>query len=91
MGFDVRGRSAVVDVDDRVFFEDVIVGVRMRIRYTVTPDGSGSVIGHHMEADLPAGPLGRLLSVFLARRLRKMQSELLEKLRLQVEAESDPS
>lgn len=89
LGFDVRGRSAAVEVDDRVFFEDVIVGVRMRIRYTVTPDGSGSVISHHMEADLPAGPLGRLLSVFLARRLRKMQSELLQ--RLCAQAEADPA
>lgn len=91
LGFDVHGRSAAVEVTDEVFFEDVIVGVRMRIRYTVRPDGSGSIIGHHMQADLPAGPLGRLLSVFLARRLRKMQSELLESLRVQAEGESAPS
>lgn len=90
LGFDVHGRSAAVEADEEIFFEDVIVGVRMRIRYTVMPDGSGSVIAHHMKADLPAGPLGRLLSVFLARRLKKMQSELLERLRSQAEAESDP-
>ena len=91
LGFDVHGRSAAVEVEDGAFFEDVIVGVRMRIRYTVRPDGAGSIIGHHMEADLPSGPLGRLLSVFLARRLRKMQSELLESLRAQAEGESAPS
>ena len=91
LGFDVRGRSAAVDVTDEVFFEDVIVGVRMRIRYTVIPDGAGSVIAHHMEADLPAGPLGRVLSVFLARRLRRMQGDLLRRLRDQAESELDPS
>ena len=91
LGFDVRGRSATVEATDEVFFEDVIVGVRMRIRYSVTPDGEGSRISHHMVADLPAGVTGRLLSFFLSRRLRRMQSELLTRLRDQAEAEPEPS
>lgn len=95
LGFEVNGRSDIEEADDEDFFEDVIVGVRMRIRYTVAPNGTGTVIGHQLQADLPAGPAGKVLSLFLARRLRRMQRELLERLRDQTQrdqaGELDPS
>lgn len=77
LGFDVTGRSAVVKVSDDTFAEDVIVGVRMRVTYSVSPTPSGSEITHRMEADLPAGVVGSLLSMFLGWRLKKMQKNLL--------------
>jgi hypothetical protein len=33
LGFEVHGHSTATDVGPRVFEEDVVVGVRMRIRY----------------------------------------------------------
>lgn len=80
LGFDVTGRSAVVKISDDTFTEDVIVGVRMRVGYSVSPTASGSIITHRMEADLPAGVVGSVLSMFLGWRLKKMQKNLLAEL-----------
>ena len=80
LGFNVTGRSTTVAVTEDLFVEDVIVGVRMKISYGVTPHGKGSIITHRMEADLPTGLAGSVLSILLARRLRKMQKNLLNAL-----------
>ncbi len=88
LGFDVTGRSITTRTQDDVFEEDVIVGVRMRVTYQVTSRDGGSVISHRMDADLPAGIAGSVLSVFLRWRLKKMQVRLLERLRVQAEEAS---
>lgn len=77
LGFDVTGRSTVVNMADDVFEEDVIVGVRMRVSYTVTPSASGSKITHRIQADLPSGIAGSVLSLLLSWRLKRMQKSLL--------------
>ena len=77
LGFNVTGRSAVTKVSSEVLTEDVIVGVRMRVTYSVTRHASGSIITHRMEADLPTGIAGSLLSLFLGWRLKRMQTALL--------------
>lgn len=79
-GFDVEGVSLARKVDDTVFVEDVTVGVRMQIFYEVSRSGSATVIRHRLEANLPGGPLGSVLSLLLKRRLRKMQKRLLRRL-----------
>lgn len=78
LGFDVTGRSITREVTGDSVGEDVIVGVRMRITYTVTPAPSGSIVTHRMEADLPCGIAGNVLSIFLSWRLKRMQKSLLE-------------
>ena len=85
LGFDVHGRSLTVGSDDKVFEQDVVVGVKMRVRYSVEQRGSGSVVTHHLSADLPGGLAGSLLSALLSRRLKKMQSDLLNRLKDQLE------
>ena len=85
LGFDVHGRSLTLTSDDRLFEQDVVVGVKMRVRYSVEQRGSGSVVTHRLTADLPGGLAGTLLSALLARRLKKMQSDLLERLKGQLE------
>ena len=82
----VEGRSTATYVGDGSFEEDVVVGISMRIRYEVKPDGEGSVITHYLESDLPRGPSGRLLSLLLRWRLRRLQKTALERLVLQTEA-----
>ena len=77
LGFNVSGRSAITKVLPDVLHEDVIVGVRMRVTYSVTRNSPGSIITHRMEADLPTGIAGSVLSLFLAWRLKRMQSTLL--------------
>lgn len=77
LGFDVTGRSTTLTASESSFEEDVVVGVRMRVTYSVTPSASGSIITHRMEADLPTGIAGSLLSLLLGRRLKKMQRDLL--------------
>lgn len=77
LGFDVSGRSSIEKIATDSFHEDVIVGVRMRVTYSVTPSTRGSVITHRMEADLPAGIAGSALSVLLGWRLKRMQKRLL--------------
>lgn len=89
VGFKVQGRSDAHVVDDGLFIEDVIVGVRMVITYQVTPTPSGGArVTRSLEADLPAGILGRLLSLVLRVRLRKMQKRLLRDLADQAEADA---
>ena len=85
LGFDVHGRSLTVASEEARFEQDVVVGVRMHVRYLIEPTGSATVLTHRLSAELPGGFAGRLLSVFLARRLRKMQLDLLSRLKTQVE------
>ena len=92
LGFDVTGRSSTVAVSPESVDEDVIVGVRMRVSYSVAPAGSGSIVTHRIEADLPTGLAGSLLSLLLSWRLKKMQKTLLIALADQAgQAEADPS
>lgn len=77
LGFDVTGRSSVVKVTGDAFEEDVIVGVRMRVSYAVSPTASGSTITHRIQADLPSGIAGSVLSFLLSLRLKRMQRNLL--------------
>jgi len=94
LGFDVTGRSSVLKVSSEEFQEEVIVGVRMRVTYSVKPISSGSVITHRMEADLPAGLAGSVLSLLLGWRLKRMQKGLVTKLGRQAvraQPEGEPS
>lgn len=85
-GFRVQGRSDAHVVSDGVFIEDVIVGVRMVVTYQVVPSAMGTRITRTLEADLPGGPSGWLLSLVLRARLRRMQRKVLKKLAAQAEA-----
>jgi hypothetical protein len=80
LGFAVDGQSVTIEADEQHYVEDVVVGVGMRVSYTVTPSPTGSTITHRIECTLPGGPLGGVLSFFLRRRFVKMQRELLGKL-----------
>ena len=80
LGFDVTGRSSTGRITEERFEQDVIVGVRMRVSFRVTPAGSGSIVTHRMEADLPSGVTGSVLSMLLAWRLKRMQNHLLRAL-----------
>jgi hypothetical protein len=94
LGFDVTGHSSVLKVSPEEFQEEVIVGVRMRVTYSVKPIASGSVITHRMEADLPAGLAGSVLSLLLGWRLKRMQKGLLRRLARQAgraQDEGEPS
>jgi hypothetical protein len=75
-------------VDDSSLSQDVVVGVGMRIRYTVARTPEGVTVTHRLESELPAGALGIPLSFFLRRRLKKMQKMLLRELVAQAEASS---
>ena len=88
LGFGVDGRSIALEVDENVFEEDVVVGVSMKVRYEVRPSPGGCVVVHRLESLLPSGPMGRLLSFFLRRRLRRMQATAVERLVAQSEAGS---
>ena len=85
LGFDVHGRSLTLTSDDQVFEQDVVVGVRMRVHYSVAAKDPGSVVTHRLTAELPGGLAGTLLSVLLSRRLKKMQVDLLQRLKDQLE------
>lgn len=87
LGFDVQGKSTAVRIEERCFEEDVVVGVRMKLTYELVPSAQGVVVTHRLEAELPRGPLGRLLSVFLRRRLKRMQETSLEGLVRQAEGD----
>ena len=80
LGFEVSGRSVAGETSGELFEEEVIVGVRMRIRYEVEQDGSATVIRRHLTADLPGGVAGRVLSVLLKLRLKKMNEQVLSEL-----------
>lgn len=86
LGFRVEGssKSAVVSTD--AYEEDVIVGVRMRIRYEVGRDDAGrTVVTRTLSTLLPGGLAGRVLSFFLKRRLTRMQDGVVEELVRQAE------
>lgn len=88
LGFEVHGRSDAKEVSDQVFVEDVVVGVRMVVTYDVRPSSEGTVITRTLEADLPTGASGRVLSWLLRWRLRRMQTRLLRDLSAQAEADA---
>ena len=88
VGFKVQGRSDAHVVDDQLFIEDVIVGVRMVITYEVRRTESGTEITRTLEADLPGGFLGGILSIVLRAKLQRMQKRLLNELVSQAEAEA---
>jgi hypothetical protein len=93
LGFEVAGRATTVEVSDDAVEQDVLVGVRMRVRYILTSTSEGIRITHRLTADLPRGFAGRILSFFLQRRFKSMQQELLDNLvnRLSVSARSPNS
>jgi Polyketide cyclase / dehydrase and lipid transport len=80
LGFAVHGHSTAVEVEPATYDHDVIVGVRMRVRYRVDETENGTLITHRMSADLPGGLSGRLLSLFLRGRLRRLQKRALANL-----------
>lgn len=87
LGFEVQGVSDAKQVTDEVFVEDVIVGVRMVVTYEVRSAPGGTMITRTLEANLPAGAAGRVLSWLLGMRLRRMQIRLLRELSAQAEAD----
>lgn len=89
LGFEVDGHSTAVEVGSAAFEQDVVVGVRMRVRYEVTPDPRGVMIVHRLTAELPRGFMGRVLSWILRWRLKRMQRQVVE--RLVAQSESEPS
>ena len=80
LGFEVDGQSHTVSVTDTSYIEDVVVGVGMRVIYTVEETEQGSRLTHRLECELPGGALGSVLSFFLKRRFVKMERRLLERL-----------
>ena len=88
VGFRVQGRSDAHVVDHGLFIEDVIVGVRMVITYELEPTDHGTRVKRTLEADLPGGFLGALLSIVLRAKLRRMQKKLLRELVSQAEADA---
>jgi hypothetical protein len=86
LGFEVNGQSDTVTATPTSFVEDVIVGVHMRIEYTVEETSSGARVTRRLTASLPGGISGRVLSFFLKRRLKAMQVGLLDELVNQAEA-----
>lgn len=81
LGFAVGGRADVLEADGRRVEHDVIVGIRMKVRYSLEPAGDGWLLTHRLTADMPGGLSGRVLAIFLRRRLRRMQRRLLADLR----------
>ena len=89
LGFRVEGHSKSVVARQTTYEEDVVVGVRMRIVYEVTPSREGAtVVTRRLSTALPGGFAGRVLSFFLARRLRRMQDGVLDELVRKAEASS---
>jgi hypothetical protein len=86
LGFEVDGSSTAIEIEDSSYEQDVIVGVKMRVRYDISPSSNGAVVKHRLASDLPAGVSGRILSFFLTRRLKKMQRDLLKGLAAQTES-----
>jgi hypothetical protein len=85
LGFEVNGLSTAVTATPMAFVEDVIVGVHMRIEYTIDQTPSGTVVTRRLIATLPSGISGRILAFFLKRRLRAMQEGVLDALVAQAE------
>lgn len=86
LGFFVHGRSTITSVAADHLEEEVVVGVRIRVRYDLSaaPDGS-TLITHRLFADLPQGVSGRVLSFFLKWRLRRMQRHVLDRVGIELE------
>lgn len=86
LGFRVEGSSKSAVVSSDAYEEDVVVGVRMRIRYEVARDEAGrTVVTRTLSTLLPGGLAGRVLSFFLKRRLTRMQDGVVEELVRQAE------
>lgn len=81
LGFLVEGQATTTELARDHYEEDVIVGVRMRIRFEVAPDGDGVLVKHTLTSKLPGGLSGRVLSALLKGRLRKMQRDSLANLK----------
>ena len=86
LGFEVRGHSTITEVGDGRFEEDVVVGVNLHIAFSFEPSSNGTRVTHRMTTQLPTGMMGRLLSVFLRRRLIHMQRTALDRLARHAEA-----
>ena len=80
LGFKVDGHSTTTHVSEEAFEEDVLVGVRMKVRYSVSSSAGRTIISHRLTSDLPGGASGAVLSFLLKRRLRRMQKRLLREL-----------
>lgn len=80
LGFEVHGQSTALDVGPRHFAEDAIVGIHMQIRYDVTTSGGETTVRHTLHLERARGPAGRLLTLLLRRRLKRMQSQALQSL-----------
>lgn len=85
LGFNVRGQAVAQGSTEQGFSHFVVVGVGMTVSYEVEETSEGAEITHRIESDLPTGLLGTLLSFFLKRRLKRMQSKLIEELVVQAE------
>ncbi|MBW3594050.1 MAG: SRPBCC family protein [Actinobacteria bacterium] len=85
LGFIVDGRSSTVTATGSSYVEDVIVGVRMRVRYEVRDTAEGVTVTRRLSASLPGGFSGRALSFLLKRRLKAMQEGVLDALIAQAE------
>ncbi|MDQ3954592.1 MAG: SRPBCC family protein [Actinomycetota bacterium] len=88
LGFGVEGRSVATTVSSTLYEEQVIVGVGMTVRYEVRPSDDGCLVVHHLESHLPTGFSGRVLSLLLRARLKRMQKTALARLVAQSEAGS---
>lgn len=88
LGFYVQGRSEATSASEEMFEEDVIVGVAMRVRYEVVPEGAGCRVIHRLESELPGGLSGSILSFLLRARFKRMQRAALRNLLAQSELDS---
>lgn len=88
MGFDVDGQSVARSVTGDSYEQTAVVGVGMRITYSLLETSEGVRVTHRLESQLPSGMWGRVLSFFLKKRLRKMQRGLLAALKDQAEGSS---
>ncbi len=85
LGFGVYGHSTTVGVGPDHLEEDVLVGVRMRVRYEVAEDGAAGRVRHRLHLYPLEGPAGRALGVLLRWRLKRMQKLALKNLAQPVE------
>ena len=85
LGFEVDGHSTIETSSESILDEDVIVGLRMRVTYSVELVGDRTRLRHKFSARLPGGVWGGLLALFMRRRFRKMQRDLLADLARHVE------
>ena len=86
LGFYVEGKAVTTDLGPTHYEEDVVVGVRMQIRFEIVPTDDGVLIKHTLTSKLPGGLAGRVLSFLLKGRLRKMQRDSLTNLKRYAES-----